>query len=54
MDSVSEKLVQEALKRLIQGRTTFVVAHRLSTISHADKIFVFEKGRIADAERIMN
>jgi ABC-type multidrug transport system fused ATPase/permease subunit len=48
LDSVSEKLVQEALKRLIQGRTTFVVAHRLSTIRHADKIFVFEKGRIVE------
>jgi len=48
LDSVSEKLVQEALKRLIQGRTTFVIAHRLSTIRHADKIFVFEKGRIVE------
>jgi len=48
LDSVSEKLVQEALKRLIQGRTTFIIAHRLSTIRHADKIFVFEKGRIIE------
>jgi len=48
LDSVSEKLVQEALKRLIKGRTTFIIAHRLSTISHADKIFVIEKGRIVE------
>ncbi len=48
LDSVSEKLVQQALKRLIKGRTTFIIAHRLSTISHADKILVIEKGRIAE------
>jgi len=48
LDSVSEKLVQEALKRLIEGRTTFVIAHRLSTISHADKIFVIKKGEIVE------
>ena len=49
LDSVSEKLVQQALKRLIKGRTTFVIAHRLSTISHADKILVFEKGKVAES-----
>lgn len=48
LDSVSEKLVQEALKRLIVGRTTFIIAHRLSTIAHADKIIVLEKGKIAE------
>lgn len=48
MDSVSEKLVQEALKRLIKDRTTFIIAHRLSTISHADKIFVIKKGEIVE------
>jgi len=48
LDSVSEKLVQEALKRLIKGRTTFIIAHRLSTISHADKIFVIKKGEIVE------
>lgn len=49
LDSVSEKLIQQALKRLIKGRTTFVIAHRLSTISHADKILVFEKGKVAES-----
>jgi len=48
LDSVSEKLVQEALKRLIKDRTTFIIAHRLSTISHADKIFVIKKGEIVE------
>lgn len=48
LDSASEKLVQEALQRLIKGRTTFIIAHRLSTIQRADKIIVLEKGRIAE------
>jgi subfamily B ATP-binding cassette protein MsbA len=48
LDSASEKLVQEALNRLIRGRTTFIIAHRLSTIQRADKIVVLEKGRIAE------
>jgi len=41
-------LVQEALKRLIKGRTTFVIAHRLSTIMRADKILVIDKGEIVE------
>jgi len=48
LDSVSEKLVQQALERLIKGRTTFIIAHRLSTIAHADKIIVLEKGKIVE------
>jgi len=48
LDSKSELLVQQALKRLISGRTTFVIAHRLSTIMHADKILVINKGEIAE------
>jgi len=45
LDSVSEKMIQEALDHLTAGRTTFVVAHRLSTIKDADKIAVMEGGR---------
>jgi ABC-type multidrug transport system fused ATPase/permease subunit len=48
LDSESEKLVQEALDRLIKGRTTFIVAHRLSTIKEADNILVLEGGRIIE------
>ncbi len=48
LDSESEKLVQEALENLIKGRTTFIVAHRLSTIRKADKILVLEKGGIIE------
>ncbi|KAF2146955.1 uncharacterized protein K452DRAFT_323986 [Aplosporella prunicola CBS 121167] len=49
LDTASERLVQAALSRAMSGRTTVAVAHRLSTIQHADKIFVFERGRIAEA-----
>lgn len=48
LDNQSEKLVQEALDRLMQNRTTIVIAHRLSTIQHADKIVVMEQGQIAE------
>lgn len=47
LDSHSEKMVQEALARLIKGKTTFIIAHRLSTIRHADKIIVLDQGTIA-------
>ncbi|MBX3008729.1 MAG: ABC transporter ATP-binding protein [Melioribacteraceae bacterium] len=46
LDNESEVLVQEAIERLMFDRTTFVVAHRLSTIRNADRILVFEKGKI--------
>ena len=46
LDSASEILVQEALQHLMEGRTTFVIAHRLATIVHADQILFIEKGRI--------
>lgn len=48
LDSESEKLVQEALNKLMEGRTSFVIAHRLSTIRNADRIFVIDKGLIAE------
>ncbi|MBD5225001.1 MAG: ABC transporter ATP-binding protein [Bacteroidales bacterium] len=48
LDSESEKLVQEALDRLMQGRTTLVIAHRLSTIRNADIICVLHDGRIVE------
>lgn len=48
LDTESERLVQDALQRLMQGRTTLVIAHRLSTIEHADRVVVMERGRIAE------
>ncbi|MEE2835958.1 MAG: ABC transporter transmembrane domain-containing protein [Myxococcota bacterium] len=48
LDSESERLVQAALDRLMQGRTVLVVAHRLSTVRHADQILVVREGRITD------
>lgn len=48
LDNTSERLVQEALQRLMQGRTTLIVAHRLSTIEHADRVVVMEAGRIVE------
>ena len=48
LDTESERLVQDALQRLMQGRTTLVIAHRLSTIEHADRVVVMERGRIVE------
>lgn len=48
LDTESEALVQEALTHLMQGRTTFVIAHRLSTVQSADRIYVLEAGRIVE------
>ena len=48
VDTATEKLIQEALERLMKGRTTFVIAHRLSTIRKADQILVMNKGRIIE------
>jgi subfamily B ATP-binding cassette protein MsbA len=48
LDNESEKLVQEALDRLMENRTSFIIAHRLTTIQHADRIFVLDKGRLVE------
>ena len=48
LDTVSERLIQAALERLMEGRTTVAIAHRLSTILRADRILVYERGRIAE------
>jgi subfamily B ATP-binding cassette protein MsbA len=48
LDTESEKFIQASLDKLMSGRTSFVVAHRLSTIEHADRIVVMEHGRIQE------
>lgn len=49
LDAESEHLVQEALERLMRGRTTLVIAHRLSTVKDADRVVVLDKGQVAEA-----
>ena len=51
LDAESERLVQEALANLMRNRTSFVIAHRLSTVRRADKIIAFEAGRVAEIGR---
>ena len=51
LDTASEHLVQEALQRLMQGRTTLVIAHRLATVKNADIIFVVQDGKIVQKGR---
>ena len=48
LDTISEKEIQDALEKLIRGRTTFIVAHRLSTVRNADRIVVLNKGQIRE------
>lgn len=49
LDPVSERLIKEALHTLMKGRTTLVIAHRLSTVIHADKIFVISHGKVIES-----
>jgi ATP-binding cassette subfamily B protein len=48
LDNASERHVQNAMEQLMQGRTTFIVAHRLSTVKNADRIIVLKKGKIVE------
>jgi len=48
LDTEAERLVQQAIERLLEGRTVFVIAHRLSTVQRADQILVLENGRIVE------
>ena len=48
LDTVTERLVQEAIAHVMQNRTVFAIAHRLSTVKHADQILLVDGGRIAE------
>ena len=51
VDNQTERLIQEALDRLMAQRTSFVIAHRLTTVRHADQILVMDRGRIVERGR---
>ena len=48
LDVQTEKYIEKSLENLMKGRTTIIIAHRLSTVRRADKIFVFDKGRLVE------
>ena len=48
VDTETESLIQAAIERLVEGRTTFAIAHRLSTLRKADKLIILEKGEVAE------
>ena len=48
VDTETERLIQEAMERLVKGRTTFAIAHRLSTLRNADRLMVIEKGKLVE------
>jgi ATP-binding cassette subfamily B protein len=48
LDSVTESLIQESLAELMQNKTTIIIAHRLSTLLHMDRILVFDQGQIVE------
>ena len=54
LDVETERLVQDALRRLMQGRTTIVIAHRLSTVQDADFIHVFSKVSLSESVRLLS
>ncbi len=54
LDIVSEKYITESLKALMKGRTTIIIAHRLSTVADADKIFVFKNGKVVESGNYKN
>ena len=49
LDNQSEMLIQDALENLMKGRTTLIIAHRLSTVHNADRIVVLDKGRVVES-----